>query len=115
MEKLTKRHYERFSLLEYKKSNIYYLKTNYENRVSDQASLLHDVNIPYLVEKGISAVNHGIENNQAPQNSESLLHLLEMSSNDGTGEQFQGAQYLTRLKQLLPSVFDEFEQSDLER
>ena len=83
--------------------------------MSDQASQLHDGNIPYLVETDISAVNYGIENNQPPENSESLLHLLEMSSNGDTREQFQGAQYLTRLKQLLPSVFDEFEQSDLER
>ena len=83
--------------------------------MSDQASLLHDGNIPYLVEKGISAVNYGIENTQPPENSESLLNLLEMSSNGDTRERFQGAQYLTRLKQLLPSVFDEFEQSDLER
>ena len=112
MAKLTEKHYEGFSC---KKSKILYLKTNYEYRVSDQTSLLHDGNIPYLVEKGISAVNYGKENNQPPENSESLLHLLEMSSNDDTREQFQGAQYLTRLKQLLPSVFDEFEQSDLER
>ena len=78
-----------------KKSKILYLKTNYEYRVSDQASLLHDENIPYLVEKGISSVNYGIENNQPPENSEILLHLLELSSNDDTREQFQGAQYLT--------------------
>ena len=112
MAKLTKRHYEGFSC---KKCKIIYLKTNYEYRVSDQASLMQDGNIPYLVEKGISSVNYGIENNQPPENSEILLHLLEMSSNDDTREQYQGAQYLTRLKQLLPSVFDEFEQSDLER
>ena len=54
------------------------------------------------------------------ERQKSILPFKNPSGNEDSNQRnketkLRGAEYLTKLKQLLPSVFDEFEQGDLER